>query len=336
MLVTACGIATADIIAVDLSEVARPGQVVFGPKGNEIHVGGHVCNLTIDLVQMGLKGREVSAIISVGEDPLGDFLVDSLKKVGVVTHALRSKRPTSSDLILVVRGEDRRFHVDVGANQDLAPAEVLRVLRREKPSVFFVGAAGILGGVDARLPRLCREAKSLHSITFTSVAAPYGKGWEFITPSLQLLDILHCNNVEASGMTGLSDPVKAVRSLGDHGVKVAIVTMGEKGLYAQLEGRTLKFPAFAVRVVDPTGAGDAFCAGVAFRLTTEPFKSKLGRSSDLENLSVEDWKEIFAYASACGAACCTAPGTTTAVKPPVVRRILREQSESFARSVTVI
>jgi len=336
MIVTSTGIAVVDIIAADLPHIAQPGEVVFGPRGNAIHMGGHTCNVTVDLVQMGLKGKAVSAIISVGKDPLGDFLVNRLTKARIVTHPLRSPRQTSSNLILVAKGEDRRFHVDVGANLDLDPKRVSRILRQDSPAVFHVGAAGWLGKLDDSLAQICAQARTLNSITFTSIIAPYGKDWSFITPALKHLDIFHCNNIEATAVTGKSDPVEATEALVKAGVKVALVTMGDKGLYARLPGQTVRLPAFTVDAVDPTGAGDAFCTGVMFKLATEPFRSILGRKNQLSNLALDHWKEILTYASACGAACCTAPGTTTAVKPPIIQKMMWEQSEHFTSKIAIL
>jgi len=92
----------------------------------------------------------------------------------------------------------------------------------------------------------------------------------------------------------------------------------------------------ALDVVDPTGAGDAFCAGIMFKLAREPFRSILGRKNQLSNLALNHWKEILTYASACGAACCTALGTTTAVKPPIIHEMMREQSERFTSKIAIL
>ncbi|MEM2960605.1 MAG: carbohydrate kinase family protein [Candidatus Bathyarchaeia archaeon] len=333
MLITTCGVAVADIIAADLPRVANPGEVIFSPKGNAISVGGHACNVPIDLIQMGLKKDEVCTIISIGDDPLGRFLIQKLQGLGLKVHALISSRFTSSNLILVVKGEDRRFHIDAGANLDLNPDNVLNIIREEPPRIFYVGAAGMLGRFDISLPEIYMKAKRLGCLTFTSIVEPYEKDWDFIIPALEFLDIFHANDREALQVTGFSDPVKAARSLIKHGVKIPIITLGERGLYTIISNQILKMPSFHVQCIDPTGAGDAFCAGILFKLVKHPYMKIL--ENRLAGLTLDDWRDILLYASACGASCCTALGTTTAVLPDKINSILSDQLGEFIEKIEI-
>ncbi len=336
MIVTACGIAVTDIISAGLPQIAGPGEVIFGLKGHEIHIGGHACNVPLDLVQMGLEGKDVSAIISVGNDSLGDFIINGLEKAGVITHAIRSRKSTSSNIILVVKGEDRRFHVDVGANVNLNPRIVKEILEKESPKIFYLGAPGMLGPFDDHIPSICKRSKNLNSITFASIIKPYKKKWSFILPALKYLDIFHGNDFEAFQVTGIKDPLEAAKSLVNKGVKVALVTMGDKGLCAQIIDWTLNMPAFRIAAVDPSGSGDAFCAGIIYKLASEPYRSLLNEKPQITDLTIDHWKEILLYASACGAACCTASGTTTAVKQSIIQRILHEQAETFHKKISIL
>ena len=60
----------------------------------------------------------------------------------------------------------------------------------------------------------------------------------------------------------LADKVKQAR------IKAMVVTMGADGaVYAEMNGNKGICPAKKVQVKDTTGAGDAFCAGVAIGLT---------------------------------------------------------------------
>jgi sugar/nucleoside kinase (ribokinase family) len=68
----------------------------------------------------------------------------------------------------------------------------------------------------------------------------------------------------APGLTGATDPVTALRELQRRGPAHVAATCGEGGVLALVEGRVRHVPAFAVPVVDTTGAGDAFHAGYAW------------------------------------------------------------------------
>jgi len=147
---------------------------------------------------------------------------------------------------------------------------------------------------------------------------------------LKWIDIFHCNNIEASGITGQKDLRKAARVLIIEGVKLAIISMGERGLFAQTRRVTLEMPALKVPVIDPSGAGDAFCSGTIYKLV----KKTSGIQLDISGLSVEDLTNIFLEGAAAGAACVTAVGTTTAVTRENVDRLLNEHGLEILKSTS--
>jgi fructokinase len=102
------------------------------------------------------------------------------------------------------------------------------------------------------------------------------------------------------------------------------VTLGGDGCVAALAGSRLRMPAFKVRVVDPTGAGDAFSAGIILKV-----HRALSRGRRAEDFSAKDWRAILIYGSACGAVCATGVGTTTAVDPRKVRSLIDRQGHRF-------
>lgn len=329
MSITVCGIAVVDIIAADLPRVAKPGELILTPI--DVCIGGHACNVSVDLVQIGLPKKELSVIVSVGEDPFGDFVEESLRRAGVIAYVSRTEVSTSKDLVLVVKGEDRRFHVDVGANLQLDPDYLREALKADRPYLFYMGGIGMLDKIDDQLAQICKEAKQLGSIVFADVVAAYGKGWDFIIPAFEWIDIFHCNDLEAKKIAGEADLWTAVRKIADLGAKVSLVTRGKYGLMAKVPGAELEMPAFNVAVVDPTGAGDAFCAGILFQLTREPYFKILKEKGDISLFAPDHWKKLLMYGSACGAACCKAVGTTTSVEPEHIDTLLREQGREISR-----
>jgi len=322
MLVTCVGILVCDIIAAELPKVSEPGELIFVPSGINLCIGGHSANVSIDLLKLGLPKGEVSSVGAVGEDIFGDFIESELKKHGVITHLQReSISATSKNVILVVKGEDRRFHGDVGANRWLNPNHVRTILKNEKPSIFYVGATGLLGKFDEQLSDILQEAKGFGCINFVDPVAPYRHGWKSVVSALKWTDIFHCNNIEAASITGEKESEDAVDALIKRGAKFAIVSMGERGLIAATKEFRLEMPAFRVPVIDPTGAGDAFCAGMIQGII------KVARHKRLEisSLTIENLARILLKGQAAGAACVTAAGTTTAVTRKKVDELLREQ-----------
>lgn len=68
---------------------------------------------------------------------------------------------------------------------------------------------------------------------------------------------------ELAELTGLAGPVEALGAVAAAGVRSAVLKAGGAGAYLLTDGRITRIPALDVRVADTTGAGDAFCGGLA-------------------------------------------------------------------------
>ncbi len=319
MLVTCTGIIVVDLIAADLPKISDPGELTYTERSIEVHIGGHAANVSIDLMKLGMRSGEVSIVGAVGRDLFGDYVESVLAEYNVVSHLQRIEETgTSKDLILVVRGEDRRYHADIGANKYLSRDHVLQVLNEERPLIFYVGGVGLLGRLDRDLPEILRMAKERGCITFIDPVAPYKSGWNIIVPSLRFTDIFHCNGLEAKEITGKVNPDDAIKEILDLGVKLAIISLGEEGVVASTREVLVKMPAFDVPTVDPTGAGDAFCAGIIHNIIRK-------MRDKLDIFSREALIDTLMVGEASGAACVTMVGTTTGVTESNVRRLIEVQ-----------
>ena len=324
-MVLVSGIALVDLIGSGLDGVARPGELAFCSVRPSI--GGHACNVSADLVRLGLPRTRLRVVYPVGRDIFGDFLAATLRGQGIRIDPVVSRRaPTSLDLILVARGQDRRYHVDPGANVEMTAAPVLRLLERHRPLVYYAGGVGLLGRFDCELAAVLRRARELGAMTFVDVVSPYGKSWAFMRRVLPHTDVFHCNADEASALTGDRDPARAAAALRRLGAANVLLTLGGEGAVAAVAGSFLRLPAFGVKVVDPTGAGDAFSAGVILKTY-----ARLARGRRPGELTVGEWTKILVYASACGAVCTTGVGTTTAVHGPEVAALVKTRGSALLR-----
>jgi sugar/nucleoside kinase (ribokinase family) len=79
---------------------------------------------------------------------------------------------------------------------------------------------------------------------------------------LNLINIYKSSQNEAKAVTGIDDLGLAIKAIHDHGVGTIIVTLGANGAILSKEGAIYKIPCCQPsKVVDPTGAGDAFIGG---------------------------------------------------------------------------
>lgn len=328
-MILVSGIALVDLIASGLPRVASPGELVFGSV--RFTLGGHACNVSVDLVQLGFPRSRLRVVFSAGRDMFGRFLVDSLRAKGLrVEPVLTDRAPTSLDLILVARGEDRRYHADPGANIVMPADRVLALLQKHRPHLYYAGGVGLLNRMDARLAAVLKKAKGLGARTFVDVVSPYRQSWAFLRRALPYTDFFHCNSDEAADLTGERRPRRALEKILGFGVKYAFLTMGNEGAMAAVPGSVIRVPAFSVKVTDPTGAGDAFSAGLILGIYRA-----IAAGTGPEGLSVEDWKDILVYASACGAVCCSGIGTTASVSAENAERLVRRHGRALSRDITV-
>lgn len=79
---------------------------------------------------------------------------------------------------------------------------------------------------------------------------------------LELISIYKSSQSEIEAVTNQSDLNSAIKAIHDYGVETVIVTLGMKGSVLSVEGNIYNIPACKPeKVVDPTGAGDAFIGG---------------------------------------------------------------------------
>jgi sugar/nucleoside kinase (ribokinase family) len=312
-----------DFVAAHLPSMPEPGGLVYAPRGIDLRVGGHSANVAVDLVQLGQL--DVTSAGCVGDDVLGRFVEDSLRSSGVLSRPLKLRDTgTAKNVALVVEGEDKRFVAEFAANTELTPEHVETALTELSPSVFYLGTVGGLKHIDPELRRVLKTARDGGAVTVLDVIMPEN-GWRHLTAAYPYIDFLHCNNIEAAGITGFTDASRAARQFTGAGVGVAIVSLGNRGLVAHNGAELIVVPQFDVVEVDPTGAGDALCAGLIHHI------SSLGvRFPPMIQL-----KEALMEASAAGAACVTETGATTSVTSGKVDTLLRAQGASLKSRIRV-
>jgi fructokinase len=313
-----------DIVAPHLPEMIAPGGLVYAPHGITMNVGGHAVNVAIDLAQLGVDN--VAAAGCIGDDILGEFIVDTLKTSGVDPRPEKTREVgTAKNIALTVEGEDRRFIAELAANTLLSPSHLIKLLC-EHPRILYIGTIGGLQNVDTHLQEILRQAHELGSTNIVDVIPPTESDWKHLIKALPDIDILHLNDDESRLVTEFGDPLLAAEALRAQGVKIVVVTCGCKGLVASYRNTIIKMPAFRVKESDSTGAGDALCAGIIHNLLSK---------QDFINLNLETILDALLEGQAAGAACVTEPGATTAVTRVNVDLLLRSQGEKISEGTSV-
>jgi len=232
----------------------KAGETIFGQKF-DLGFGGKGAN---QAVASKLCGAEVFMVARVGSDLFGPATIENFKKLGIDTTHVKQIEGASSGVapIFVEPNGQNRIFVVKGANDLLKPADL-------------DAAADLLQTVDCMVLQFEIPLETVYySVSFArkngircivnpAPAQPVDMN------ALAGLDYFIPNESEAETITGMpvrnvEDAKKCAQNLLTGGVKRIILTLGANGsLLAGREGMA-HVPAFNVKSIDSTGAGDAF------------------------------------------------------------------------------
>lgn len=247
----------ADIVVRPVNRLPHPGRTQPVEEVTLLS-GGCAANTAAVLAKLGAEVRLVAVI---GRDALGEAALADVKAagVGVDTVWREAESPTSVAVVLVDGAGQRSFYYRAGGCERLAnhhaPDDVLKAA-----SIVHIGGAMKL--LRLEMGELARRAKSFGCLTSLDTDWDiYGNWMKRLADALPAIDYLMTNEEEAAMLTGKDDPREAAADLLARGPKAVAVKRGERGaMLATAEG-VAEFPAYRVKTLDTTCAGDSFVAG---------------------------------------------------------------------------
>lgn len=244
-----------------VSQIPKVNEVVLS-EGLKLVPGGKATNAAIGISRLGNK---VFMLGKAGNDFFGDSLKEIYKREDINADFVDTDSFISTGTVLV--NVDQKGKNTVIVNEDAnikinrqTIKDFLKQIDENKIVIdcFYTTLEPLPEIVEYAI----REFSRRKIIVFVD-AAPTARP---LKPKLYpLVNFLSCNEIEAEAMTKIQ--VKDEKSaelagekLREKGAKTVIVTLGEKGSLL-LTDKAKYFPGLKVRVVDETGAGDAFRAG---------------------------------------------------------------------------
>jgi sugar/nucleoside kinase (ribokinase family) len=300
------GIVVADHVCTPVSHLPEPGELVMADR-LLLTLGGCAANTAVDLAKMGVRSAVVGRI---GADLFGRIVADMLREAKVETGLLQAipDADTSQTLILNVAGQDRRFIHTFGANAGFRAADIPRD-RLGSAKVLYVGGFLVMTALTGKeLAEVFALARRQGVKTFLDVVAPPDMDYMGqLEPLLPHVDLFKPNTDEARLILGVSDTMLQAETFHKMGAKTVVITCGGEGSVLVSDQARLRAGVYPVEFVDGSGGGDAFDAGFIYGL--------------LNDMTVED---CLRYASALGASCVRAIGTTPGV-------FTRSECEAFLK-----
>jgi len=304
------GIVVADTFCGPMERLPKEGELL-ALDGFEFKVGGCAANVAIGLAKQGV-GVELSGC--VGRDANADQMLSILQghEIGCRAVVRSASLATSQTVILLVKGEDRRFIHVFGANRDYCVSHINQEWV-EGLDVLYLGGLFALPGINMKeLGELLKFCRARRVTTVVDVVVPQQqKGFGGLDRVLPYVDYFLPNDQEAERLTGKSDVMDQLRAFRKCGVQTVIITQGSQGAVGVQGDDLYRAGVFRTQVVDPSGSGDAFAAGVVTGI-------------------VEGWPmtRTLAYASALGCSAVRSVGCTDSV-------FTRQEADEFLRANTL-
>ena len=281
--ISVLGIFVADI-SFSGNKIPAIGETILGSNYN-VGPGGKGCNQAIAIAKLG---GVVNFISKLGKDAYGDLATNTLRNNNIDTSTIlySNEYKTGVAGIMVDKNTGKNaINVITGAPSTLTIEEVKRHVEVIKNSKIFLTQLEVPKEVTLYCLKKAKENKVLTILNpapASKISNEFFKYIDYFTP----------NETEAEFYTGIKisnkeEAKKASIKLLNLGLKKVIITLGEKGLFYSDGKEDIYIKALSLnKVLDTTGAGDAFNGGLAFALSeNKTIKDALSLANQVAGLS---------------------------------------------------
>jgi sugar/nucleoside kinase (ribokinase family) len=234
------------------------GQAEHLVEAARMTVGGSGAILACAAAKLGLR---VAFCGVVGDDLFGRFMCEEIGRRGVDVRGIvvDPERPTGLTVVLS-KPSDRAMLTMPGAigalRVDMVDAALLADTRHVHVSSYFLQR-----DLAPDLPALFAQLRTAEVTTSVDPNWDPSESWNSgVLDLLDVTDVFFPNEMEATRIARISDVREAVRRLRAH-ARVVVVKAGGAGAVAGGDAGYLTARPIDAKVVDTTGAGDAFDAG---------------------------------------------------------------------------
>ena len=226
---------------------------------------GGTANVAIQIAKLVEKAKFVG---KVGNDVFGMYFKQNLEINGVEDLTFVDERnPTGLCISMVYDDGERAMVANRGANDHFKKEEIKSCIERITDSkiVYFSGYSLLSEKNAESILYVIERCHKQNCEIYFNPGAPNLIREEFKSIIFDFVDVLILNMEEAKSMTKKNEIKDIIKSISDM-VDVVVITMGEGGCIVSRSGDYAAIPTRKVRVVDTTGAGDAFTAGAVYSI----------------------------------------------------------------------
>ena len=237
----------------------------FNAKGDvQMIAGGSGANTMVGIAELGLRGAYIG---KTGQDETGQALCDGFEKAGLAfrTNPIGSDTASARCMIAVTPDGERTMNTFLGASVLFDENDVDEEMVRASETLYLEGYLFDSDPAKRAFVKAAEIARAANRKVALTLSDPFCV--ERHGPSFRQLvdtqcDIVFANAAELLGLTQHKDLELALSEI-ERPDLVICVTQGSKGSVISDGGTRYSIPAIWVdKVIDTTGAGDQYAAGV--------------------------------------------------------------------------
>jgi ribokinase len=224
--------------------------------------GGSAANTAVGLARLKLRAGYIG---KVARDREGQLLLNDFKKEKVDTGGIVIAKNGRSGVVMcfVDKKGERAMYIDAGANSTITLEEMKFEYAN---NTVFMHVSSFVGESAFQVQKkmitsLSKDVK----VSFDPGDLYASKGLAVLKSIIERSHVVFPNKHELKLLTG-EDYEKGAQTLLKEGAHTVAVKLGPKGCYVTDGREKHLIPSYPVKVVDTTGAGDAFCAGFLYGL----------------------------------------------------------------------
>ncbi|MBI1968712.1 carbohydrate kinase family protein [Candidatus Woesearchaeota archaeon] len=236
----------------------KPGDKVLA-QDFVLHTGGGATNAAVALQKLGVQA---ALLTKLGQDHNASFVQKELQRYHL-TNACRTRSRKNTDVAFIVssaKEHNRIIYVHKGASEDLSLTDIPHHLT--VPWIYLASVTGHAFPVALHLAK-CAEKKKI-KLLFNPSLYLAEQGQRKLSPILKSTTLLVLNKEEAQAVLQRKekDAITFLHQLQQLGPQTVVITDGPKTLFALHAGEVYTLTPPHIPVIETTGAGDAFTAGL--------------------------------------------------------------------------
>ncbi|MDF7682105.1 ribokinase [Lactobacillus sp. ESL0679] len=243
-----------------VERMVKPGETIHA-KEHYSAAGGKGANQAVAAARSGCT---TSFIGAVGDDAPGTEMLDLLKQEGIDVSGIATIKDESTGQAFISVDDEGQNSITIYAGANYAfNADAIA-----QKSALITDSDFVIAQFETPIGATIKGFEIARAHGVKTILNPAPAMAKIPVELLQLTDMIAPNETEAATITGVQvvDEASARQAAGklhDLGVEAVIITIGSKGAFYDFNGQSELVPAFKVKAVDTTAAGDTFIGAMS-------------------------------------------------------------------------